>query len=63
MAKKNPPEGSVFVRYFGPPLDALRDFAGSSTPYELVARIAKALQLSLDRQGEQSLADLVRAWS
>ncbi len=45
MAKKNPPEGSVFVRYFGPLLDALRGLGGSGTPDEVVERIAKDLKV------------------
>ena len=33
-------EGSQFVRYFGPILDALRALGGSGTPDEVVERIA-----------------------
>ena len=41
MAKKKTEEGSQFVRYFGPLLDALRSLGGSGTPDEVVERIAQ----------------------
>ena len=51
MAKKNI-EGSAFVRYFGPLLDALRGLGGSGTPDEVVERIAKDLKLPDTLQNE-----------
>lgn len=38
-------QGSQFVRYFGPVLDALRELGDSGTPDEVVERIANNLQL------------------
>jgi len=38
-------QGSQFVRYFGPLLDALRALGDSGTPDEVVERIAKDLRL------------------
>lgn len=38
-------QGSQFVRYFGPLLDALRELGESGTPDEVVERVAKNLQL------------------
>ena len=52
MAKKKPPEGSVFVRFFGPLLDALRGLGGSGTPDEVVERIANDLKLPDEIQNE-----------
>src|SRR5450432_2657072 len=52
MAKKKPPEGSVFVRFFGPLLDALRGLGGSGTPDEVVERIANDLKLPDEIQKE-----------
>lgn len=52
MANKKLPEGSVFVRYFGPLLDALRGLGGSGTPDEVVERIAKDLHLPDETQNE-----------
>ena len=52
MAKKATPEGSVFVRFFGPLLDALRGLGGSGSPDEVVERIAKDLKLSDETQNE-----------
>jgi restriction system protein len=51
MAKKSI-EGSAFVRYFGPLLDALRGLGGSGTPDEVVERIAKDLKLPDTLQNE-----------
>jgi restriction system protein len=51
MAKKNV-EGSAFVRYFGPLLDALRGLGGSGTPDEVVERIATDLKLPDTLQNE-----------
>ena len=45
-------EGSRFVRYFGPLLDALRFLGGSGTPDEVVERIAQDLKLSDEIQNE-----------
>jgi restriction system protein len=52
MTKKLPPEGSVFVRFFGPLLDALRGLGGSGTPDEVVERIARDLKVSDAVQNE-----------
>ncbi len=52
MAKKKPPEGAVFVRFFGPLLDALRGLGGSGTPDEVVERVAKDLELPDETQNE-----------
>ena len=52
MAKKKQPEGSIFVRYFGPLLDALRGLGGSGSPDEVVERIAIDLKVSDETQNE-----------
>ena len=52
MAKQKSTEGSVFVRFFGPLLDALRGLGGSGTPDEVVDRIAKDLKLPDETQNE-----------
>jgi restriction system protein len=52
MAKRKTPEGSVFVRFFGPLLDALRGLGGSGTPDEVVERIAKDLSIPDETQNE-----------
>lgn len=52
MTRKKKEEGSQFVRYFGPLLDALRGLGGSGTPDEVVERIAQDLGLSDDVQNE-----------
>jgi restriction system protein len=52
MTRKKKEEGSQFVRYFGPLLDALRGLGGSGTPDEVVERIAKDLGLSDEIQNE-----------
>jgi restriction system protein len=52
MANKKLPEGSIFVRYFGPLLDALRGLGGSGTPDEVVERVAKDLKLPDEAQNE-----------
>jgi restriction system protein len=52
MARKAKEEGSQFVRYFGPLLDALRGLGGSGTPDEVVERIAHDLNLSDELQNE-----------
>ena len=52
MTLKKKDEGSQFVRYFGPLLDALRGLGGSGTPDEVVERIAKDLGLSDEIQND-----------
>src|SRR5450631_2173821 len=53
MAKlKKKEEGSQFVRYFGPILDALRALGGSGTPDEVVERIALDLGVPDEVQNE-----------
>lgn len=52
MTRKKKDEGSQFVRYFGPLLDALRGLGGSGTPDEVVERIAHDLGLSDDIQND-----------
>jgi restriction system protein len=52
MTRKKKDEGSQFVRYFGPLLDALRGLGGSGTPDEVIERIAQDLDLSDEVQNE-----------
>ncbi|MBP8168264.1 MAG: restriction endonuclease [Azonexus sp.] len=52
MARQKKEEGSQFVRYFGPLLDALRGLGGSGSPDEVVERIASDLSLSDEIQNE-----------
>ena len=52
MAKRRNPEGTKFLRYFGPLLDALRKLGGSGTPDEVIEQIAADLKLSDDLQNE-----------
>jgi restriction system protein len=52
MTRKKKDEGSQFVRYFGPLLDALRGLGGSGTPDEVVERIAQDLGLSDEVQND-----------
>ncbi len=52
MAKRKNSEGSKFLRFFGPVLDALRKLGGSGTPDEVVEQIAADLGLSDDVQNE-----------
>jgi restriction system protein len=52
MTRKKKDEGSQFVRYFGPLLDALRGLGGSGTPEEVVERIANDLGLSDEIQND-----------
>lgn len=52
MTRKKKDEGSQFVRYFGPLLDALRGLGGSGTPDEVVERIANDLGLSDETQND-----------
>src|SRR6266496_3939374 len=52
MARHKKGEGSQFVRYFGPLLDALRGLGGSGSPEEVVERIARDLNVADDVQNE-----------
>ena len=52
MAKPKNSEGTKFLRYFGPLLDALRKLGGSGTPDEVVEQIAADLELSDEEQNE-----------
>lgn len=52
MARRKKEEGSQFVRYFGPLLDALRRLGGSGTPDEVVEQIAQDLGLSDEVQND-----------
>jgi len=52
MAKRKNPEGTKFLRFFGPLLDALRKLGGSGSPDEVVEQIAADLNLSDDVQNE-----------
>jgi len=52
MAKRKSPDGTKFLRYFGPLLDALRNLGGSGTPEEVAERVAKDIGLSDAEQNE-----------
>jgi restriction system protein len=52
MAKAKNSEGTKFLRYFGPLLDALRKLGGSGRPDEVVEQIAADMQLSDDEQND-----------
>jgi restriction system protein len=52
MAKRKDTEGTKFLRYFGPLLDALRKLGGSGSPDEVVEQIATDMKLSDDEQNE-----------
>ena len=52
MANSKRSDGSVFLIYFGPILDALRALGGSGTPDEVVEKIAQDLRLSDEAQNE-----------
>lgn len=52
MAKRKNPEGTKFLRFFGPLLDALRKLGGSGTPDEVVEQVAADLNLADDVQNE-----------
>ena len=52
MAKRKNTEGTKFLRYFGPLLDALRKLGGSGSPNEVVEQIATDMKLSDDEQNE-----------
>ena len=47
MAKRKNTEGTKFLRYFGPLLNALRKLGGSGSPDEVVGQIAADMQLSM----------------
>ena len=52
MPKRKKSEGTKFLRFFGPLLDALRKLGGSGTPDEVVQQIASDLGLSDEEQNE-----------
>ncbi len=52
MAKRRNLEGTKFLRYFGPLLDALRKLGGSGTPDEVAEQVATDLDLSDEVQNE-----------
>ena len=52
MVKAKNSEGTKFLRYFGPLLDALRKLGGSGRPDEVVEQIAADMQLSDDEQND-----------
>jgi restriction system protein len=52
MTKRKNTEGTKFLRYFGPLLDALRKLGGSGSPDEVVEQIAADMKLSDDEQNE-----------
>lgn len=53
MAKRRNTEGTKFLRYFGPLLDALRKLGGSGTPDEVVEQIASDMKLTDEEQNEE----------
>jgi restriction system protein len=53
MAKRKNTEGTKFLRYFGPLLDALRKLGGSGTPDEVVEQIASDMNLTDEEQNEE----------
>lgn len=52
MAKRRNNEGTKFLRYFGPLLDALRKLGGSGSPNEVVEQISADMGLSEEEQNE-----------
>ena len=46
VVKENKEEGTQFVHYFGPLLDALRGIGGSAKPDEAIDRVAEDLKIS-----------------
>ena len=52
MVKRKNPDGTKFLRYFGPLLDALRNLGGSGTPEEVAEQVAKDMGLSDAEQNE-----------
>lgn len=53
MVRRKNSEGTRFLRYFGPLLDALRKLGGSGTPDEVVEQISTDLNLSDEEQNEE----------
>jgi restriction system protein len=53
MIKRRNSEGTKFLRYFGPLLDALRKLGGSGSPDEVVEQIASDMGLSDEEQNEE----------
>src|SRR5579863_7364105 len=51
-ARRKQVEGTQFVRFFGPLLDALRELGGSGAPGEVVARIVEDQEVSEQDQSE-----------
>ena len=52
MAKRKNLDGTKFLRYFGPLLDALRRLGGSGTPDEVAEQVATDLGMSDEVQNE-----------
>ena len=52
MAKRKNSEGTKFLKYFGPLLEALRKLGGSGTPDEVAEQIATDLELPDEVQNE-----------
>jgi restriction system protein len=52
MTKRRNTEGTKFLRYFGPLLDALRKLGGSGSPDEVAEQIALDMNLSDEEQNE-----------
>ena len=52
MPKRRNNEGTKFLRYFGPLLDALRKLGGSGSPDEVVEQIVADMKLSDSEQNE-----------
>ena len=52
MAKRKNTEGTKFLRYFGPLLEALRKLGGSGKPDEVVQQVVTDLALSDEEQNE-----------
>ena len=53
MAKRKNTQGTKFLRYFGPLLDALRKLGGSGTPDEVVEQISSDMSLTDEEQNEE----------
>jgi len=53
MTKRKAEEGTKFLRFFGPLLDALRRLGGSATPDEAVEQIAKDLGITDEQQDDR----------
>lgn len=56
MAKRKNDEGAMFVRYFGPVLEALKKLGGSGKPDEVAEQIATDLTLSDEIQNDLLLS-------